>query len=159
MRNGNGRMCKMDRTSSARILVVESETMRFSAAAVLNDCYDRVRAVPDGRAAVDAFLTFAPDLIVLNLGYAVEDRVRTWDEIRSLSPESRRLLLVLSDSRLGWDEMTALDAGADDYIKKPVTPSRLCCRVQAILRRTFAEQAANGSAFCLRPPPSIRLTP
>ena len=139
-----------------RLLVVESEGMRYSAAQALMPCFTVVQSVPDGKYAVDSFQVFAPDLVVLNLGFAVVERVACWTEIIS-SPESdvRSLLLVLSDSRARHDEMAALDIGADDYLKKPISASRLCCRVQAMLRRILAERSPGPR----RPPhPPLRQT-
>lgn len=119
---------------SARILVVETDRMSQSAVSLLRDTFDRVSRVPDGAGAVQAFVQESPDLVILNLGYFVMERVRYWNELRYLDDNQRKLLLVLSDSRAPADEIVALDLGADDYMSKPVTGRRLARRVRTILR-------------------------
>lgn len=119
---------------TARILVVETKGMSQSAVSLLQDTFDRVSHVPDGARAVRTFIEQMPDLVILNLGYFVVERVRYWNELRYLADNERKLLLVLSDSRAPADEIVALDLGADDYMSKPVTGRRLARRVRTILR-------------------------
>jgi DNA-binding response OmpR family regulator len=63
--------------------------------------------------------------------------------------------LLLTNRSADEDMVTALDAGADDYIIKPVQPPVLLARINAILRRAGAREPSNGSetygAFTLHP--------
>jgi DNA-binding response OmpR family regulator len=44
-------------------------------------------------------------------------------------------VIVLTGSEAREDEAALMDAGADDYIKKPIDPARFVARVRAVLRR------------------------
>jgi two-component system, OmpR family, KDP operon response regulator KdpE len=73
-----------------------------------------------------------PDLIILDLGLPDGDGVDLIHQVRGWSPVP---IIVLS-ARIGEaDKITALDAGADDYLTKPFGTGELLARVRAALRR------------------------
>src|SRR5438552_7027717 len=94
----------------------------------------RVVAVPDGRAAIDRASTDPFDIILLDValgpgpdGY---DVCRTLRERRNVVPI---IMLTALDSEA--DAVLGLEAGADDYVKKPVGLAELRSRIRAVLRR------------------------
>jgi two-component system KDP operon response regulator KdpE len=76
-----------------------------------------------------------PDVIVLDPGRVGEKSLASIETIRSRygSP-----IVVLSPSALSYDKITALDAGADDYLTKPFNVPELMARLRALRRRKIA---------------------
>jgi len=83
------------------------------------------------RGLIDAG-TRSPDLIVLDLGLPDGDGVDLIRAVRGWSPVP---IIVLSARVDEGDKITALDAGADDYLTKPFGIGELLARVRAALRR------------------------
>jgi DNA-binding response OmpR family regulator len=95
--------------------------------------YD-VTHVTDGPAALDAALSGAADLLVLDLGLPGMDGL---DVCRSLRSRGSSLpVLVLTARTDEPDLVVGLDAGADDYVGKPFRIAELMARVRAQLRRS-----------------------
>ena len=96
--------------------------------------YDVVTA-SDGEAALALALELGPDLAVLDVmmpkltGLEVTERLRAHGA-------TRRLPVILLTARVqDADVARGLEAGADDYVKKPFSPQELRARVQSILGR------------------------
>ena len=70
-------------------------------------------------------------------GVELTERIRESSRLRLIP------ILMLTARTEEEDEIAGLDAGADDYLPKPVSPRRFVTRVQAILRRTAREDAAS----------------
>jgi two-component system, OmpR family, KDP operon response regulator KdpE len=87
--------------------------------------------------------TRKPDMVVLDLGLPDGDGV---DFIRDLRAWSDIPIIVLSARTTESDKVTALDAGADDYLTKPFGAAELLARVRAQLRRS-ARAGAGASVF------------
>jgi len=85
--------------------------------------------------------TRKPDLLVLDLGLPDGDGVELIRDVRGWSAVP---IIVLSARTDESDKVTALDAGADDYLTKPFGVGELMARVRANLRRPRA--AAEGEA-------------
>jgi two-component system KDP operon response regulator KdpE len=92
-----------------------------------------VATAADGRTALRSVEADPPDLVVLDLGLpdldgtAVIDQVRRWSKVP---------IIVLSARTDSDDKVTALDAGADDYLTKPFAPPELLARIRAAIRRS-----------------------
>ncbi len=86
----------------------------------------------DGAAAIDAYATAQPALVVLDLNLPKQDGFTVCRHIRSLGATPVIILSVRSS-----DEtiVQALELGADDYIVKPFSPAQLVARIRAVLRR------------------------
>jgi len=87
--------------------------------------------------------TRKPDLVVLDLGLPDIDGV---EFIRDLRTWSEAPIIVLSARSTEADKVTALDAGADDYLTKPFGVGELLARVRAADRRRSAV-GTGDSAF------------
>lgn len=66
-----------------------------------------------------------------------------WEVCRRVRQKSRVPILMLSARGEEFDQLTAFEAGADDYVVKPFSPTVLIKRVNAIIRR--CEEQANSS--------------
>jgi two-component system KDP operon response regulator KdpE len=102
----------------------------------------RVIEASTGRDAIDVAAAERPDLIVLDLGLPDMSGLDVCREIRLWSSVP---ILVLSARHSDQEKVGLLDAGADDYITKPFSPSELQARVRAQLRRSRLIPAAGPS--------------
>lgn len=118
---------------SARILVVEDEAAirRFVHHTLQREGFEVFEADNVERGLIEA-ASRRPDLLVLDLGLPDGDGV---DLIRDLRTWSDIPVLVLSARCAEDDKVEALDAGADDFLVKPLGASELLARVRAHLRR------------------------
>jgi two-component system KDP operon response regulator KdpE len=124
----------------ARILIVEDEAdiRRFVRMALESEGHETFEADGVKRGLIEAG-TRRPELVVLDLGLPDGDGV---DFIRDLRGWSAIPVIVLSARSSEADKITALDAGADDYLVKPFGAGELMARVRAQLRRL--QQASAG---------------
>ena len=118
---------------AARILIVDDEpNIIGTVAPLLRARGYEVFSAMSGRAALDAVEREKPDLIVLDLGLPDIDGVEVCRQVRrTLSVP----ILVLSARGAEGDKVSALDAGADDYVTKPFGAEELLARIRATLRR------------------------
>ncbi|MFJ5059291.1 response regulator [Streptomyces nigra] len=117
-----------------RVLVVEDDPQLVRALVLnLQARHYGVDAAPDGATALRLAAARQPDVVLLDLGLPDMDGV---DVIKGLRGWTRVPILVLS-ARQGSDEkVSALDAGADDYVTKPFSMNELLARLRAAVRRT-----------------------
>lgn len=97
-----------------------------------------VDSMKTGADAQEALATTAYDALVLDLGLPDMDGMALLKEIRSSRNETPILVLTARDG-LG-DRVRGLDAGADDYVLKPVMIEELSARLRALLRRPVQTQ-------------------
>lgn len=123
-----------------RVLVVDDDP---DIRTVLSGVYRRagfeVASVSDGRAAMCHVLEQGTDLVVLDLGLPGLDGLSVLERIRETASVP---ILVLSARTLESDKVTALVAGADDYVTKPYGNGELIARTIALLRRCARSQPA-----------------
>lgn len=116
-----------------RILIVDDEKAirRFLRATLASEGF-AVAEAEGGRAALCELTAFHPDLVVLDLGLPDMDGVEVTRQVRRKSQVPIVILSVREGER---DKISALDAGADDYLTKPFSAGELLARIRAILRR------------------------
>jgi two-component system, OmpR family, KDP operon response regulator KdpE len=119
--------------SHGRVLAVDDEPQILKALATNLSArgYD-VDVAPDGETAVRLAADRHPDLVILDLGLPGMSGVEVIDALRSWTSTP---IIVLSARDTDPDKITALDAGADDYVTKPFSIGELMARVRAALRR------------------------
>ena len=93
----------------------------------------KVASASDGREALAAFRSSAPDLIVLDLGLPFVDGL---DVARAVRKTSNVPIVMLTGRADESDRVAGLELGADDYVPKPFSPKELVARVRAVLRRS-----------------------
>jgi len=94
----------------------------------------------DGSAALDAFHSSKPDLVLLDLMLPGIDGIEVCARIREESGVPIIMLTAKSDTA---DVVKGLESGADDYVVKPFNPKELVARVRTRLRPT--PEAPTGS--------------
>ena len=93
----------------------------------------RATAAADGREMRRALASTTPDLIVLDLMLPGEDGLSLF---RSLNPQARIPVIMLTARDEAADRVMGLELGADDYVPKPFEPRELLARIKSVLRRT-----------------------
>ena len=100
----------------------------------------RVAEARDGEEAMLQIAVQMPDLVVLDWMLPLMSGIEVCRQLRRL-PETRRLPIVMLTARgEEGDKLRGLDAGADDYVTKPFSPSELIARLRAVLRRSRPER-------------------
>jgi two-component system KDP operon response regulator KdpE len=102
----------------------------------------RVLEAATGQQAIDLAAAERPALIVLDLGLPDTPGIDVCREIRGWSSAP---IIVLSARHSDQEKVALLDAGADDYMTKPFSPSELQARVRAQLRRSRLAPAAGAT--------------
>jgi two-component system KDP operon response regulator KdpE len=125
-----------------RILIVDDEpNILATVAPLLRTNGYTVTSAMTGHAGLEAVDRDKPDLIVLDLGLPDLDGIEVCRQVRQSSGAP---IIVLSARGAEGDKVSALDAGADDYVTKPFGAEELLARIRAALRRTDTKSAATG---------------
>jgi len=122
---------KIDTPPVALLVEDEPQIRRFVRMALEGEGWQVHQSETLKRGLIDAG-TRSPDLIILDLGLPDGDGLSLIREVRAWSPVP---IIVLSARIDEGDKITALDAGADDYLTKPFGIGELLARVRAALRR------------------------
>lgn len=119
-----------------RILIVEDEAalvamLRYN---LEKEGY-QVDEAADGQEALIKVAEEKPDLVLLDWMLPQLSGIEVCRQLRR-HPETRNLPIIMLTARgEETDRVRGLDAGADDYIAKPFSPSELMARMRAVLRR------------------------
>jgi len=105
-----------------------------------------VRTYADGASALSALQATPPDLAILDIKLPRMDGLELLRRLRQ-SGDLPVIFLTSKDEEI--DELMGLNAGADDYIRKPFSQRLLLERVKAVLRR--AESRGNGASAAAEP--------
>jgi two-component system KDP operon response regulator KdpE len=117
-----------------RVLIVDDEPQLIRALAINLRARDyEVDTAEDGATALKLAGLRPPDLVVLDLGLPDTDGVEV---ITALRRWSSAPIVVLSGRAGSGDKVRALDAGADDYVTKPIGIDELMARLRALARRS-----------------------
>ena len=127
----------------ARILLVEDDpSIREVTAIGLRAAGFEVDAAPDGAAGLERWRRERPDLVLLDVMLPKLDGLEVCREIRRESTVPIVMLTARGDS---IDVVVGLEAGADDYVRKPFEMPELVARIRAALRRRRGTAEADAS--------------
>jgi two-component system KDP operon response regulator KdpE len=120
-------------TAPSRVLVVDDELPMLRAlGANLRARGYLVEVARSGEEALELAAGQLPDAVILDLGLPDISGVEVIDGLRGWT---RVPIIVLSARDSEQDKVTALDAGADDYVTKPFGMNELLARLRAAVRR------------------------
>ncbi|HSD90507.1 MAG TPA: response regulator [Kofleriaceae bacterium] len=131
------------------VLIVEDEApMRRFLSSALHSHGFRVIEAGTLAAAERLATEHVPSAILLDLGLPDGDGLTL---LRSLRAWSAAPVIVLSARDREDDKVTALDAGADDYLTKPFGASELLARIRVALRHARAQRTPDDPVLCVGP--------
>ncbi|HEV3119717.1 MAG TPA: response regulator transcription factor [Gemmataceae bacterium] len=113
-------------------LVDDDKNILASVSMLLEQEGYHVRTFTDGAAALTALTTSPPDLAILDIKMPRMDGLELLRRLRQ-AQDLPVIFLTSKDEEI--DELMGLNAGADDYIRKPFSQRLLLERVRAVLRR------------------------
>lgn len=124
------------------LLIEDDPEMRLALRLALEDEDYRVVEAANGERGLATFNEEAPDLVLLDL--RLPDR-RGLDVCREIRAQSIVPIIIVTAQTDTHDLVAGLEAGADDYVTKPVVPKALAARIRAMLRRVALHQQTADS--------------
>ena len=118
---------------AARVLIVDDEPAirRFLRSSLAANGYS-VDEAPSGEDTLQMVPSVRPDIIILDLGLPGISGIEV---TRCLREWTKTPIIILSVDGDDDAKISALDAGADDYLTKPFSAGELLARIRAVLRR------------------------
>lgn len=101
----------------------------------------RILTAENGKEALEIARKEKPQLIILDVMMPKMDGIETCSQMRKLPELDQTVITFLTARGEDYSQMAGFDAGADDYITKPIKPKVLTSKVKALLRR-FREEPA-----------------
>lgn len=122
--------------SDYRLLLVDDEPdiLEFVSYNLQKEGY-KVDTAGSGLKAIDKAKKHTPHLILLDVMMPEMDGIETCDQLRNIPELSNTMIAFLTARGEDYSQVAGFDAGADDYITKPIKPKVLLSRIKALLRR------------------------
>jgi two-component system alkaline phosphatase synthesis response regulator PhoP len=109
-----------------------------------------VLTASDGEAALDIAALAKPDVVLLDIMMPKMDGVEACRRMREMPELKSTYILFLTARAEEYSEIAGFEAGADDYITKPIKPRVLISRLKALLRRGLANDIAENQSIEIR---------
>ncbi|WP_421921024.1 response regulator transcription factor [Marinifilum sp.] len=124
-------------SSNYKILLVddESDILEFLSYNLKKEGF-QVSTANNGKEAIEKAKKMHPHLIILDVMMPEMDGIETCEKIRSLPEFSNVLISFLTARGEDYSQIAGFEAGADDYISKPIKPKVFISRVKALLKRS-----------------------
>jgi DNA-binding response OmpR family regulator len=114
------------------LFIEDDDAIRLALSMALEDEGYEVSEAPDGRSGLAMFAEREPDLVLLDL--RLPD-MSGFEVCRVMRATSIVPIIIVTAQTDTYDLVAGLEAGADDYVTKPVVPKELAARIRAALRR------------------------
>jgi two-component system, OmpR family, alkaline phosphatase synthesis response regulator PhoP len=133
----------VDKDNTPRILLVDDEEdiLEFVSYNLQREGF-KVFSARNGLEAIQMTGKIKPDLIILDVMMPEMDGIAACEEIRKLPGCKNVIIAFLTARGEDYSQIAGFEAGADDYITKPIRPKVLISRVKALLKRS-GEIASN----------------
>lgn len=129
-----------------KVLVIDDEpAIRDLIEMILERENFKVMTAADGKSGLEAFLSFNPDIVILDL---MLPDISGLDVCREMTKIRKTPIIILTAKDDIVDKVLGLELGADDYITKPFDGRELIARMKAVLRRL--EKSADSSPEIVR---------
>jgi len=104
-----------------------------------------VLTAENGQSGIEKAKAAQPDIIILDVMMPEMDGIEVCQILRSDESTKNILICFLTARSEDYSQIAGLDAGADDYVSKPVKPRVLVSRIKAILRRNQQTNDTNSN--------------
>jgi DNA-binding response OmpR family regulator len=121
------------------LFIEDDDAIRLALRLALEDEGYEVREAANGAEGLAEFDHHDTDLVLLDL--RLPD-MSGFDVCRSLRASSIVPIIIITAQTDTHDMVAGLEAGADDYVTKPVVPKELAARIRALLRRVHRQESA-----------------
>ena len=131
------------------LFIEDDRAIRAALRLALEDEGYKVLESPDGQSGLNTFASETVDLVLLDL--RLPD-MSGFDVCRELRSKSLVPIIMVTAQTDTHDLVAGLEAGADDYVTKPVVAKELAARIRAALRRTtlLSTNSATIERFTVR---------
>jgi DNA-binding response OmpR family regulator len=127
-----------------RLLFIEDDDqIRLALRLALEDEGYIVEEAGDGRSGLAAFERDEPELVIVDL--RLPD-IQGFDVCRTIRAKSIVPIMIVTAQTDTYDLVAGLEAGADDYVTKPVVPKELAARIRALLRRVQLHESSSSAS-------------
>jgi two-component system response regulator ChvI len=123
-------------------LVDDDKNILTSVSMLLEQEGYQIRTFTDPATALTALTAQAPDLAILDIKMPRMDGLELLRRLRQANESLPVIFLTSKDEEI--DELMGLNAGADDYIRKPFSQRLLLERVRAVLRRAEGKSGSSS---------------
>jgi two-component system, OmpR family, alkaline phosphatase synthesis response regulator PhoP len=132
--------------SDYKILLVDDEPdiLEFMSYNLKKEGY-LVFTSQNGKEAVTKARENEPHLVLLDVMMPEMDGIETCEEIRKIPGLPQPIIAFLTARGEDYSQIAGFEAGADDYINKPIKPKVLQSRIKALLKRYQSHDVVNGS--------------
>jgi two-component system alkaline phosphatase synthesis response regulator PhoP len=132
--------------AKAKILLVDDEPdiLEIVSYNLKNEGY-QVYIAENGEEAVKKAKKKKPDLIILDVMMPVMDGIEACEKMRKMSELDGTIITFFTARGEDYSMIAGFDAGADDYITKPVKPRVLVSKVKSLLRRKENTEASSSN--------------
>ena len=122
--------------SDIKILCVDDEPdiLEILKYNLSNEGYN-VSTAADGKTAIKIAYNISPNLIIMDIMMPKMDGIEACEKLRSDEKFNDTIIMFLTARGEDYSHVAAYDAGADDYVTKPVKPKVLVSKVKGLLRR------------------------
>ena len=122
--------------SDIKILCVDDEPdiLEILKYNLSNEGYN-VSTAADGKSAIEMAYNISPNLIIMDVMMPNMDGIEACEKLRSDEKFNDTIIMFLTARGEDYSHVAAYDAGADDYVTKPVKPKVLVSKVKGLLRR------------------------
>jgi two-component system alkaline phosphatase synthesis response regulator PhoP len=137
--------------ASMTILVVDDNEANVELLlAYLDELGSRTLTARDGAEALAIFAAEAPDLVLLDIMMPRMSGFQVCEQIRAGEGESRTPVVMITALNQVADVERAVDAGADDFLTKPVDRTELVIRAQSQLRVRYLQKQLEATRNAMK---------
>lgn len=129
---------KDEPTANAKVLLVDDEDdiLDFLSYNLKKEGYEAYKS-HNGKDAIKKALEIKPQLIIMDIMMPEMDGVEACKLLKEYEELENTMIAFLTARSEEYSEIACLEAGADDFIKKPVKPRLFITHVKALLRRHY----------------------
>ncbi len=136
--------CYFMKKRNTKILLVDDEPdiLEIVGYNLAHEGYQIVTAT-NGKEAIEKAKKELPDLIIMDVMMPEMDGMEACENIRKIPELNNVIITFLTARSEDYSQVAGFDAGADDYITKPIKPKLLVSKVKALLRRLKEQEQSS----------------